>query len=152
MGIEQVLSAPGSPWQRAYIERVIGTIRRECLDHVIVSNESGLYRHLQAFCSYYHRTRTHLALQKDTPETRGIQAPEAGGIISIPEVGGLHHRTSAGLPERDIGLGKQAFGGDSNSNLRGLCRRAAIAPKHERQRNVRDAALPHQRADKRSPA
>jgi putative transposase len=92
MGIEQVLSAPGSPWQRAYIERVIGTIRRECLDHVIVSNESSLYRHLQAFCSYYHRTRTHLALQKDTPERRSVQAPEAGGIISIPEVGGLHHR------------------------------------------------------------
>jgi transposase InsO family protein len=52
MGIKQVLSAPRSPWQRAYIERVIGTIRRECLDHVIVFNESSLYRHLQAFCGY----------------------------------------------------------------------------------------------------
>jgi len=92
MGIKQVLSAPRSPWQRAYVERVIGTIRRECLDHLIVFNEAGLYRHLQAFCSYYHRTRTHLALQKDSPEPRAVQTPEVGGIISIPEVGGLHHR------------------------------------------------------------
>ncbi len=92
MGIKQVLSAPRSPWQRAYVERVIGTIRRECLDHLIVFNEASLYRHLQAFCSYYHRTRTHLALQKDSPEPRAVQTPEAGAIISIPEVGGLHHR------------------------------------------------------------
>jgi putative transposase len=68
MGIKQVLSAPRSPWQRAFLERLIGTIRRECLDHIIVFNERSLYRHLQAFCSYYHRTRTHLALQKDSPE------------------------------------------------------------------------------------
>ncbi len=92
MGIKQVLSAPRSPWQRAYVERVIGTIRRECLDHLIVFNEASLYRHLQAFCSYYHRTRTHLTLQKDSPETRTIQTPDSGRIISIPEVGGLHHR------------------------------------------------------------
>jgi transposase InsO family protein len=92
MGIKQVLSAPRSPWQRAYIERVIGTIRRECLDHLIVFNEASLFRHLQEFCSYYHRTRTHLALQKDSPEPRAVQTPEAGTIISIPEVGGLHHR------------------------------------------------------------
>jgi putative transposase len=92
MGIKQVLSAPRSPWQRAYIERVIGTIRRECLDHVIVLNETSLYRHLQAFCAYYHRTRTHLALRKDSPEPRAVQTPEAGRVISIPEVGGLHHR------------------------------------------------------------
>ena len=92
MGIKQVLSAPRSPWQRAYVERVIGTIRRECLDHLIVFNEAGLYRQLQAFCSYYHRTRKHLALQKDSPEPRAVQPPEAGAVISIPEVGGLHHR------------------------------------------------------------
>ena len=92
MGIQQVLSAPRSPWQRAYIERVIGTIRRECLDHVIVFNEASLYSHLKAFCSYYHRSRTHLSLGKDTPDRRAVQAPEAGQIISIPEVGGLHHR------------------------------------------------------------
>ena len=60
MGIKQVLSAPRSPWQRAYVERVIGTIRRECLDHVIVFGERSLYRHLQSFVDYYHRSRTHL--------------------------------------------------------------------------------------------
>ena len=92
MGIKQVLSAPRSPWQRAYVERVIGTIRRECLDHVIVFNEGALYRHLQRFLSYYHRSRTHLGLDKDTPEPRPIQPPEAGRIVATPEVGGLHHR------------------------------------------------------------
>ena len=92
MGIEQVLSAPRSPWQRAHIERLIGSIRRECLDHLIVFNEGSLRRHLQAYAHYYHRTRTHLALQKDCPEPREIQAPDGGPIVSIPEVGGLHHR------------------------------------------------------------
>jgi putative transposase len=92
MGIQQVLSAPRSPWQRAYVERVIGTIRRECLDHMIVFNERCLYRHLQDFVNYYHRSRTHLALEKDSPEHRPIQRPDAGRIIAIPEVSGLHHR------------------------------------------------------------
>jgi putative transposase len=92
MGIKQVLSAPRSPWQRAYVERVIGTVRRECLDHVIVFNERSLYRHLQSFIAYYHWSRTHLGLLKDTPEARPIQSAEAGRVISIPEVGGLHHR------------------------------------------------------------
>jgi transposase InsO family protein len=92
MGIKQVLSAPRSPWQRAYIERVIGTIRRECLDHLIVFNERGLHRHLESFVGYYHRNRVHLALEKDTPEPRPIQPPESGRIVSIPVLGGLHHR------------------------------------------------------------
>jgi transposase InsO family protein len=92
MGIKQVLSAPRSPWQRAYVERIIGTIRRECLDHMVVFNESSLSRHLQAFVGYYHRTRTHLALNKDAPDPRSVQFPTAGRIVSIPEVGGLHHR------------------------------------------------------------
>ncbi len=92
MGIKQVLSAPRSPWQRAYVERVIGTLRRECLDHIIVFNERCLSRHLQDFVNYYHRSRTHLALEKDSPEPRPIQRRGAGRIIAIPEVGGLHHR------------------------------------------------------------
>ncbi len=92
MGIKQVLSTPGSPWQRAYVERIIGTIRRECLDHLIVFNERSLHRHLQSFLDYYHRARTHLGLQKDTPELRPVQPPKAGRVVSIPEVGGLHHR------------------------------------------------------------
>jgi transposase InsO family protein len=92
MGIKQVLSAPRSPWQRAYVERVIGTFRRECLDHLIVFNERSLYGHLESFVDYYHRSRVHLALRKDTPEPRPIQPPERGRIISIPVLGGLHHR------------------------------------------------------------
>jgi len=92
MGIKQVLSAPHSPWQRAYVERVIGTIRRECLDHMIVFNERSLCRHLQRFLEYYHRNRVHLALEKDTPEPRPVEPPESGRIISIPVLGGLHHR------------------------------------------------------------
>ena len=92
MGIKQVLSAPRSPWQRAYVERLIGTLRRECLDHMIVFSERCLYRHLKSFTEYYHRSRTHLALDKDSPEPRPVQPPEAGRIIAIPEVGGLHHR------------------------------------------------------------
>ena len=70
MGIEQVLSAPRSPWQRAHIERLIGSIRRECLDHLIVFNEHSFRRHLRAYADYYHRTRTHLALDKDCPQAR----------------------------------------------------------------------------------
>jgi transposase InsO family protein len=85
MGIKQVLSVPRSPWQRAYVERLIGTIRQKCLDHVIVFSEAGLSRHLRRFVDYYHRSRTHLGLQKDTPESRPVQAPEAGRIVAIPE-------------------------------------------------------------------
>ena len=92
MGIEQVLSTPRSPWQRAYIERLIGSIRRECLDHLIVFNERSLRCHLRAYSAYYRQTRTHLALRKDCPEPRCVQAPDVGPIVSIPEVGGLHHR------------------------------------------------------------
>jgi len=81
-----------SPWQRTYVERVIGTIRRECLDHMIVFSERCLYQHLGRFIEYYHRSRTHLALEKDSPEPRPIQPRDAGRIIAIPQVGGLHHR------------------------------------------------------------
>src|SRR3954470_19414762 len=92
MGIKEVLSAPRSPWQRAYVERVIGTIRRECLDHLIVLNQASLSRHLRLFIDYYHGSRCHLALAKDTPEPRPVQPPDLGRIVSIPQVGGLHHR------------------------------------------------------------
>jgi len=92
MGIQEVLSAPRSPWQRAYVERVIGSIRRECLDHMIVFNEASLYRHVRLFVSYYHQTRTHLSLAKDTPETRPVHPPDLGPVVAIAEVGGLHHR------------------------------------------------------------
>jgi transposase InsO family protein len=92
MEINEVLSAPRSPWQRAYVERVIGTIRRECLDHMIVFNEAALYRHVKAFLAYYHESCTHLSLAKDAPMSRPVQGPDAGSIFAIPEVGGLHHR------------------------------------------------------------
>jgi len=92
MGIKEVLSAPRSPWQRAYVERVIGTIRRECLDHLIVFNEASLRRTLCLYIDYYHRSRTHLALDKDSPEPRAVQPPKLGPVVSVPQVGGLHHR------------------------------------------------------------
>ena len=92
MGVQQVLSAPRSPWQSGHIERLIGSVRRECLDHLIIFNERTLKCHLSAYMAYYHRTRTHLALQKDCPEPRAVQPVELGSIVSIPEVGGLHHR------------------------------------------------------------
>jgi transposase InsO family protein len=92
MGIQEVLSTPRSPWQRAYVERVVGSIRRECLDHVIVFDESSLRRILRSYFDYYHRSRTHLALGKDSPEPRSIQSAEMGRVVSSPQVGGLHHR------------------------------------------------------------
>ncbi len=92
MGIDEVVTAPRSPWQNPYVERVIGSIRRECLDHVIVLNESHLRRVLASYLDYYHRSRTHLALSKDSPVPRPIQPAQTGKVIAFPQVGGLHHR------------------------------------------------------------
>ena len=92
MGIMEVLSAPRSPWQNAYAERAIGSIRRECLDHVIVLNEHHLRRLLSSYLGYYHQSRTHLSLEKDCPEPRLAQPPDRGRIVAFPQVGGLHHR------------------------------------------------------------
>jgi hypothetical protein len=79
-------------WQPAHVERVIGTIRREGLDRVIIVNEAALHRHLKLFREYYHQSRTHLSLEKDTPERRSVQPPESGRVVAVPQVGGLHHR------------------------------------------------------------
>ena len=92
MGVEEVKTAPRSPWQNPYAERLIGSIRRECLDHVIVFNERSLKRILRSYIDYYHDCRTHLSLRKDTPATRQVQPPEIGRVIEMPVVGGLHHR------------------------------------------------------------
>ena len=92
LSIAEVLSAPASPWQRAYVERLIGSIRRDCLDHVIILGERHLRTILKSYLEYYHRSRTHLALAKDTPEPRAVQPPELGAVAGLPEVGGLHHR------------------------------------------------------------
>ena len=89
---EQVLAAPRSPWQNPYVERLIGSIRRECLDHVIVMNENHLRKVLKEYFRYYTDARTHLALDKDCPEPRMVEPPEMGKIVAIPQVGGLHHR------------------------------------------------------------
>jgi hypothetical protein len=100
MGIEEVLTAPRAPWQNAFVERFIGSARRECFDQVIVFNEAGLPRLMTRYCSYYERSRTHLSLDKDTPIPRPVTPPADGAIIAIPEVGGLHHRSSDARPER----------------------------------------------------
>jgi hypothetical protein len=92
MGISEVISSPSSPWQNPFAERLIGTIRRECLDHVIVFNQTHLRRTLARYLSYYHASRTHLSLAKDAPTPRRVQPPEEGHVIAFPEVGGLHHR------------------------------------------------------------
>jgi putative transposase len=81
-----------SALENAYVERVIGSIRRECLDHMIVVNAAGLHRVLTAYIAYYMRSRTYLTLGKDAPITRPVMMPSAGRIVAIPEVGGLHHR------------------------------------------------------------
>jgi transposase InsO family protein len=91
MDIEQVKTAPRSPWQNPYCERVIGSIRRDVLDHVIVLNDRHLKRVLSAYIAYYHCLRTHLSLAMDCPYPRAVEPPETGRVIARPEVGGLHH-------------------------------------------------------------
>ena len=92
LGLREVLTAPKSPWQNPYVERLIGSIRHECLDHVITFDETGLHRVLKSYFEYYERTRTHLSLEKDAPVPRTVQPPELGKVVEFPEVGGLHHR------------------------------------------------------------
>jgi putative transposase len=92
MGVAEVLTTPQSPWQNPFAERLIGSIRRECLNHVLVLGERHLRRTLARYFAYYHRARTHLSLEKDAPHGRAIERPELGKVISIREVGGLHHR------------------------------------------------------------
>ena len=91
MGMEEVLTAPHAPWQNAFVERRVGSARRECLDHVIVLNEAGLRTLMMLYGSHYHKSRTHLGLEKDAPDHRPVQPAAPGRIVSIPEVGGLHH-------------------------------------------------------------
>jgi putative transposase len=90
LGLKEVVSEPRSPWQNGHAERLVGSIRRECLNHVVILSPRHLRRLLKSCLAYYHRTRTHLALAKDAPEPRAIMAD--GKIVAIPQVGGLHHR------------------------------------------------------------
>ena len=92
MQIEEVVTAPHSPFQNPYAERVIGSIHRECLDHLIVINEDHLRRILQAYFKYYRDYRPHMLLEQNSPLPREIEPPSQGKIIAIPQVGGLHHR------------------------------------------------------------
>ena len=92
MGIKEVKIAPRSPWQNPYAERFVGTLRRECLNHVIVLSENHLRRIVRDYLGYYHDCRTHLSLDKDAPEPRAIEPPESGEVIALSRVGGLHQR------------------------------------------------------------
>ncbi len=92
LGIKQVLISARSPWQNPYIERVIGSIRRERVDHTIIFNERHLRRFLSDYFTYYHTSRTHLGLEKDFPSPRPVESPELGPVSAEPMVGVLHHR------------------------------------------------------------
>jgi transposase InsO family protein len=92
MAITDVVTAPRSPWQNGYVERLIGSVRRECFDHIIAVSDRQLRRVLKSYLAYYNQTRTHLALDKDAPEPRSPANTNDGPIVAIPEVGGLHHR------------------------------------------------------------
>ena len=92
MGITEVVTAPRSLWQNAYVERVIGSIRRECLEQVVIFNARHLRHVLSSYVDYYHRARTHRSLDKDGPHSRPIQPPRSGRVIAIPQVSGLHYR------------------------------------------------------------
>ena len=92
MGMEEVVSAPRSPWQNPFCERVIGTIRRDCLDHVIVLGERHLLSILQRYVRYYNESRVHSALEGNSPVPRAVEPPEIGRVVAVPVLGGLHHR------------------------------------------------------------
>jgi putative transposase len=91
MNIAEVITAPQSPWQNPFVERLLGTVRRDCLNHVIILGEAHLRRTLMRYFRYYHKFRTHLSLEKDAPMPRAIQNANLGSVIEIPEAAGLHH-------------------------------------------------------------
>jgi len=92
METKEVVIAPRSPWQNPFAERLVGTLRRELLDHVIVLNERHLRRLLTSYFNYYHQARPHRSLGQNAPEPRAVEPPERGRVIALPQVGGLHHR------------------------------------------------------------
>jgi len=90
LGIEEILTAPRSPWQNAFAERLIGTLRRECLDHVVVLNQRHLRRLLSDYLNHYHRWRCHRSLAMDCPEPRPVLGPQHGAVVEVAEAGGLY--------------------------------------------------------------
>ncbi len=91
LGMEELKIAPRSPWQSPYVERMIGTLRRECLDHMIIFNERQLHWILTEFLDYYHRVRPHKGLDDDSPEGREVEDDVRDRIVALPVLGGLHH-------------------------------------------------------------
>ncbi len=91
LGIDEVVTAPASPWQNAYVERVIGTLRRELFDHVIVLNERHLKKIMSSYLDYYHPWRTHQSLNSDAPDGRRVRAAESCDVVELPAAHGLHH-------------------------------------------------------------
>jgi transposase InsO family protein len=89
MGIRDKPIAPGSPWQNCFAERLIGSIRRECVDHIVVLGEEHLRRVLKSYARYYNEMRTHQSLNKDAPASRPVQ--RTGSVIPHTVLGGLHH-------------------------------------------------------------
>ncbi len=102
MGIEDIRTAPQCPWQNPYVERLTGSIRRECLDHVIVFNERSQRRILRSSVDYHQHFRTHLSLSKDAPITRQVQPPDSGQVIEMPEVGGCIIGTCGKQPNETV--------------------------------------------------
>jgi transposase InsO family protein len=91
LGMEELKIAPRSPWQNPYVERMIGTLRHECLDHMLIFNEGQLHRILTAFLDYYQRTRPHKSLADDSPDGREVEDEVQKKILALPVLGGLHH-------------------------------------------------------------
>ena len=91
MAIEEVIIAPRAPWQNPYVERLIGSIRRECLDHVIVFGQDHLRRILSEYFTYHHEARLHLSLDRNSPIPRSVCPPEQGRVVAKEYLGGLHH-------------------------------------------------------------
>jgi len=91
LGIDEVVTAPASPWQNAYVERLIGTLRRELLDHVIIFNERHLKKLLSSYLDYYHPWRTHRSLDQDAPDGRLVREADPSNVLEFPAVHGLHH-------------------------------------------------------------
>jgi putative transposase len=92
LGIREIRTAARAPLMNAFAERAIGTLRRECFDHLIVLNERHAQRRLAEFRDWYNQDRVHLALGKDAPDHRPLEPPELGKVVGLPRLGGLHHR------------------------------------------------------------
>ena len=92
MGIQEVVIAPRAPWQNPYVERLIGSFRRDRLDHVIIFDENHLRKILSRYFAYYHEDRPHLSLGRNSPNARAVEPRGTGKVIPVPRVGGLHHR------------------------------------------------------------